>query len=251
MEKQPYKCNTTKESFIRILASITGIGYGEILHYADLANKFQVRLPEAVEEHWDDARMGDAEGDKAISSLKRLQYCLLASIGQTLSENGCDTDDIPRSYIASGLSVDFKLLRPDTLKPYGGIWEIADYIKRILPLGRICQEVVRNTGVRVALPCEIFPKIDVFTTASWTAGSREEYGRKETAIREYEVDNDLFEMFAWCVAACYEYWVLRKEERNYVNLNILLKKDPSEYSREDIGRIVAAVDSAEVYFSDL
>lgn len=92
-------------------------------------------------------------------------------------------------------------------------------------------------------------KIDVYSSVYWTADNKAEYNRKEKLIHDYKVDNDLFDLFAWCDISGYDYWVIQQEEENYVSIDVVLKKDVELYTDEEIEQIREAIIVADDYFS--
>ena len=94
-------------------------------------------------------------------------------------------------------------------------------------------------------------KIDVYSSVYWSADSEEEYIKKETIIDEYKVDNELISLKAWCDISGYDYWVIQQEEENYVSIDVCLKKQPEEYSQEEIQKISLFITNADDYFQQL
>lgn len=76
-------------------------------------------------------------------------------------------------------------------------------------------------------------KIDVYSSVYWTAENEEEYHKKESIINSFLYEDDLIVVKAWCDISGYGYWSLQDEE-NYVSFDVMLKKDVSLYSQEEI-----------------
>jgi len=111
--------------------------------------------------------------------------------------------------------------------------------------------IENNLKLDVDAPyCKEGNKIDVYTNCSWTADSEEEYQAKEKLINDYKVDNELFELFAWCDSSGYEYWVVEEQQDNYVSVDVNLKKQVEEYTDEEIQVIRKAIEEADCYFVD-
>ena len=91
-------------------------------------------------------------------------------------------------------------------------------------------------------------KIDVYSSVYWSADTEEEYKRKEELINSYNIVNDLFILFAWCDISGYEYWVKQQEEENYVSIDVILKKQPNEYTQEELQIIRDEIIKADEYF---
>lgn len=94
-------------------------------------------------------------------------------------------------------------------------------------------------------------KIDVYCDVNWTAESKDEYIRKEKLIDTYKVDNELFLMISWCDISGYEYWVVKQEEPNYVNIDVHLKKKPHEYTQDELRVISSEIIKANDYFREV
>lgn len=90
-------------------------------------------------------------------------------------------------------------------------------------------------------------KIDVYSNCYWSAESKKEYDEKEALINNYLAENDLFKLYAWCDISGYEYWGVQHEE-NYVSIDVVLKKQPNEYSQKEINVIREAIVSADDFF---
>ena len=91
-------------------------------------------------------------------------------------------------------------------------------------------------------------KIDVYSSVSWTGENEKDYERKEKIINDYKVENDLVKINAWCDISGYNYWVIQQEEENYVSIDVFLKKQPNEYSQEEIQQIRDMIINADDYF---
>ena len=99
--------------------------------------------------------------------------------------------------------------------------------------------------------CEVGNKIDVYCTAYWTARTKKQYEAKEKLISKYKKETDLFKLFAWCDISGYEYWVKQQEECNYVSIDVVLKKQPNEYTQEEMQIIRDAIIEADEYFIEI
>ena len=93
-------------------------------------------------------------------------------------------------------------------------------------------------------------KIDVYCSAHWTADNEEEYQTKEDLIHAYENETELFSMSCWCDISGYDYWVIQQGEENYVSIDVCLKKQPKEYSQEEMQLIRDAIVEADYYFEN-
>jgi len=93
-------------------------------------------------------------------------------------------------------------------------------------------------------------KIDVYSSVYWTADSKEEYETKEKMIDNYIVDNNLVKINAWCDISGYDYWVIQQEEENYVSIDVCLKKQPKDYTQEEIEQIRQLIIEADDYFTN-
>lgn len=93
-------------------------------------------------------------------------------------------------------------------------------------------------------------KIDVYTSVYWTANNEKEYNTKESIINDFRHENELFEMVAWCDVSGYDYWVVKQEEPNYVSIDVYLKKQPEQYTQEELQTISKAIIDADNYFVD-
>lgn len=91
-------------------------------------------------------------------------------------------------------------------------------------------------------------KIDVYSSVSWTAKTKEEYQNKENIISQYKIENDLFTLVCWCDISGFDYWVIQQEENNYVSFDVYLKKQPKEYTQEECQIIQKAIIDADNYF---
>lgn len=80
-------------------------------------------------------------------------------------------------------------------------------------------------------------KIDVYSSVSWTADTKERYEEKEAYINEFSYEDDLIKANAWCDVSGFEYWVIKQEENNYVSIDVCLKKNPDDYTQDEIGKI--------------
>jgi len=108
-----------------------------------------------------------------------------------------------------------------------------------------------NLGTDLDTPyCEEGNKIDVYSSVYWTADSKEEYKKKEDIINSYKVENNLFELSAWCDISGYHYWVIQQEEENYVSIDVVLKKQPNEYTESELIIIRDAIIKADEYFDN-
>lgn len=106
-----------------------------------------------------------------------------------------------------------------------------------------------NLGTDLDTPyCEEGNKIDVYSSVYWTADSKDEYNKKEEIISSYVINNDLFNLFAWCDISGYDYWVIQQEEENYVSIDVYLKKLPNEYTQKELMIIRNAIINADEYF---
>jgi len=91
-------------------------------------------------------------------------------------------------------------------------------------------------------------KIDVYSSVYWSADSEEDYKNKENIIFDYKIDNDLFNLVAWCDISGYHYWVIEQEESNYVSIDVYLTKQPNEYTQQELNIIKDAIIKADEYF---
>ena len=91
-------------------------------------------------------------------------------------------------------------------------------------------------------------KIDVYSSVYWSAENEEGYDRKENPINNYKFENDSVSISAWCDCSGYDYWVVQQEEENYVSIDVLLKKQPEEYSQEEMEEIRELIIKADNYF---
>lgn len=89
-------------------------------------------------------------------------------------------------------------------------------------------------------------KIDVYSSCYWSEDNEAAYQKSEELIRNYKIDNDLVEIFAWCDISGYHYHVIEREEDNYVSIDVVLKKE--EYTDEEITTISQLIDIADEYF---
>jgi hypothetical protein len=93
-------------------------------------------------------------------------------------------------------------------------------------------------------------KIDVYTSVYWTAETKEEYELKEEIINNYRINHELFNLYAWCDISGFDYWVIQQQEENYVSIDVVLTKNVSEYSQEEMKIISDFIIIADDYFNN-
>lgn len=93
-------------------------------------------------------------------------------------------------------------------------------------------------------------KIDVYSSVSWSAETERDYKDKEELIDSWSVENELFKAYAWCDISGFDYWVIQQEEPNYVSIDFELKKQPEEYTQEEMQQIRDAIIKADQYFEE-
>lgn len=93
-------------------------------------------------------------------------------------------------------------------------------------------------------------KIDVYCSVNWSGENEEDYERKEDIINTWCYEDDLIIMSAWCDISGYNYWVIQQEESNYVSIDVMLKKLPSEYTQTEIEKISNSIFTANLYFEE-
>lgn len=79
-------------------------------------------------------------------------------------------------------------------------------------------------------------------TFRWGAQTEKEYKQVELAIAAISYKGDGWELFAWCDISGYEYWMLRQEETNYIQITVAFTSD--EVSQDQIELIAMAMDTA-------
>lgn len=93
-------------------------------------------------------------------------------------------------------------------------------------------------------------KIDVYSSVYWTAENEENYLKKEAIINNYKIDNSLVQISAWCDISGFDYWIIKQEEENYVSIDVCLKKQPNDYTQEEIEQIRNLIIEADDYFKN-
>ena len=93
--------------------------------------------------------------------------------------------------------------------------------------------------------------INVYLNVNWTGEDATDYLRKEKLINDYKVENELFSMVSWCDVTGYHYWVIQQEETNYVSVDLYLKKQPNEYTEQEMILIRDSIIEAESYFENV
>lgn len=114
----------------------------------------------------------------------------------------------------------------------------ASFIKENLQLGNIDWEFDPEFAEN--------GKLDIYSTSNWTAESEDQYEEFESKINQYNIDNELFSLLAWCDISGYDYWVVQQEEANYVSIDVMIKKET--LTLEEIKQIEAAIFEANDYF---
>jgi len=89
-------------------------------------------------------------------------------------------------------------------------------------------------------------KIDVYGSSNWGAKDKQSYDAQEALINAFKIDNDLVKINCWCDISGYDYWMVKKEESNYVSIDVVLKKN--EYTNEEIQQIRELIIEADEYF---
>ena len=110
---------------------------------------------------------------------------------------------------------------------------------------------ITENNLRIDLDClynKAGNKIDVYSSVYWTAEDKEEYQKNEEIINNYKIENELFEIFAWCDISGFDYWVIKQQEENYVSIDVVLKKDALQYTEMEIETIKTAIINADDYF---
>lgn len=80
-------------------------------------------------------------------------------------------------------------------------------------------------------------KIDVYTSVYWSAENEEDYKKKENIIDSFVYEDNLVKANAWCDISGYNYWVIQQQEDNYISIDVYLKKNPDDYTQEEIRKI--------------
>lgn len=93
-------------------------------------------------------------------------------------------------------------------------------------------------------------KIDVYSSVSWTADTPEAYEAKEKYISEFSYEDNLIKANAWCDISGYEYWVIKQEEENYVSIDVYLKKNPDDYTQDEIKLITQLISKWDEEFTN-
>ena len=91
-------------------------------------------------------------------------------------------------------------------------------------------------------------KIDMYGSSSWWADTEEEYKEKEELINNWNYEDDLIKAFAWCDISGYDYWIIQQEERNYLSIDVYLKKPVEDYTQEEIQYISELIREWDDYF---
>jgi len=93
-------------------------------------------------------------------------------------------------------------------------------------------------------------KIDVYCSVNWSGENEQDYEIKEQIINEYSYEDDLIIMSAWCDISGYNYWVIQQEESNYVSIDVMLKKQPQEYTQKEMESISNSIFTVNLYFEE-
>lgn len=136
--------NNSKESLAKLLCVMTGLGNGELAKYLDIADRFQVSLPEAVEDYFIENgfdTLSDAVGAMNITNI--IEYALWDKLESKLHELGVNTDPdkgdvFDLAAYVDGEGIMFRIVHPETkepLKDFDGLvealYEVGDLVTRV------------------------------------------------------------------------------------------------------------------------
>ena len=82
---------------------------------------------------------------------------------------------------------------------------------------------------------------------SWGFDSEKDYEEQEKEINDFVIDNEYYTVYMWCDVCGYDYWIIRQEEGNYIQISVSFKQEdiPNniiEQLKNDLGK---AIDKAE------
>ena len=88
--------------------------------------------------------------------------------------------------------------------------------------------------------------MQVYSSSNWTTENKQQYEQFETLINNYKYEDDLCIITAWCDISGFDYWVLQREESNYVSIDVLFKKEVNTIL--DLAKIKDNILNTDDYF---
>jgi hypothetical protein len=77
---------------------------------------------------------------------------------------------------------------------------------------------------------------------SWGGSTKKEYQQGAKAINAINYTGKGWNIYAWFDVSCYEYWMKKQQEQNYIQVTIRI--DTENILQSDVDKIMDALDSA-------
>lgn len=60
---------------------------------------------------------------------------------------------------------------------------------------------------------------------NWGFDSEKDYEEQEKQINDFVIDNEYYTVYMWCDVSGYDYWIVRQEEGNYIQISVSFKQE--------------------------